>query len=110
MIGHLLNRSATVYRPATVTDDVGGQTVTLEAAGAVRVKIGQPSVNERRMADQWTADLTHVVHLHRSADVRRGDQLDAGDGHRLRVLSVVQDSRRSYLRAECEAFQPEGAG
>ena len=109
MIGHLLNRTVDVHRPSTATDEVGGQTVTLQDVGTARVKIGQPTTEERRTAGQWEAELTHVVHAHRGADIQRGDQLDPGDGYRLRVLATIQDSHRTYLRADCEAFQPEGS-
>lgn len=108
MIGHLLTRTADVYRPSTATDAVGGQTVTLEAAGTVRVKAGQPTTEERRTAGAWAAELTHVVHSARGTDIRRGDQLDLGGTLRLRVLATIEDSHRTYLRADCEAFQPEG--
>ena len=108
MIGHLLNRRVTVLRPVITTDEVGGQAVALEPAGTIPVKIGQPRPDERPLGDQWGARLTHVAHTLATADVRRGDQLDAGDGWRLRVLAVITNSHRSYLRAECEAFQPEG--
>jgi head-tail adaptor len=109
VIGHLLNRTATVRRPSTAADEVGGQTVTLEDAGTLRVKVGQPSAEERQTADQWGARLTHVVHAHRAADIRRGDELDVGEAHLLRVLAVITDSRSTYQRAECEAFQAEGS-
>jgi head-tail adaptor len=109
VIGHLLNSTVTVYRPSTVTDAVGGQTVTLASVGTVRAKVGQPSAAEMRTAGQWAAQLTHTVHAHRDADLERGDELDTGAAGRLRVLAIVQDSHRTYLRADCEAFQPEGS-
>jgi head-tail adaptor len=108
VIGHLLNSTADVYRPSTATDAVGGQTVTLAAVGTVRAKVGQPTAAERRTAGQWAAQLTHVVHAARGTDIRRGDELDTGATDRLRVLAIVQDSHRTYVRADCEAFQPEG--
>ena len=113
MIGHLLNRTATVLRPSSATDDVGGQAVTLEAVGTVRIKVGQPTAQEQMVGDQWGARFTHVAHVLASADVERGDEIDGAVVHnargRLRVLAVHGDSRDTYRRLECEIYQPEGA-
>lgn len=105
MIGHLLNTTATVYRPAFAADGRGGRTTTFTAAGTVRVKVGQPTAAEGVIAGRDGAMLMTPVHLAYSADVRRGDELDAGGPRRLRVLGVVSDSRRTYKRADCEAVQ-----
>lgn len=111
MIGHLLNRTATVYRPSSTTDEVGGQTVTLAAAGTVRIKVGQPTAEERMQGDQWGGRLTHVAHVLAGADVERGDELEvtrvAGSSARgrLRVLAVSGNSHDSYRRLELEAYE-----
>jgi hypothetical protein len=114
MIGHLLNRTLTVWRPETVVDDVGGQTVTFAQAGTVRAMVSQPTPAEQSIGDhQWGAELTHVVHALADADVRRGDELggdlpsDVPASRRLRVLAVVRNSRETYTRASCEVTQAE---
>jgi hypothetical protein len=108
VIGHLLNRTLAVWRPTTASDGVGGQTVTLVAAGQVRAMVSQPTAEERAEADQWAAELSHTVHLLPGADVRRGDEL-RGAGQVFRVLAAVSNSRDTYLKAPAsELAQPEG--
>lgn len=113
MIGHLLNQRATVYRPTTTTDAVGGQSVALTAVGTVRVMVGQPSTEERLQGDQHGGRLTHVGYVLPATDVERGDELAVeGDTSsargRLRVLAVSTNSRESYRRLDLEAYQHEG--
>jgi hypothetical protein len=116
VIGHLMTHRATVHRPSTVTDEVGGQTVTYAVvASGVRVKVGQPSAEERLQGDQWGARLTHVGHTFVTANIGRGDELvvtpalpDVPARGRLRVLAVSTDSHGTYRRLELEAYQPEG--
>lgn len=106
MIRHLLNKTLIVYRPSYATDAVGGRTRTRVQVGTVRAQVNQPSAAEREVAAQLGAMLTHVVYTLTSANVERGDELDA-DGTLLRVLAVVTNSRRTYARLECEAVQSE---
>jgi SPP1 family predicted phage head-tail adaptor len=107
MIGHLLNSAVTVYRPAYVADGRGGRTETTAAVGTLRAKVDQPSATEQMVAAQMGATLTHVVHVAYEADVRRDDEIDVGEGRRLRVLAVVSDSHRTYKRVECRVIQGE---
>ena len=115
-IDHLLNRELTVWRPSTDTDDVGGQTLTWAEIGPVPVMVSQPRADERTVAGQAGAQLSHVVHTRSTADVARGDELagdlpsDIPEGHRLRVLAVVSDSRGTYRRLATEAVQAEPGG
>lgn len=105
MIRHLLNSTATVYRPAFAADGRGGRSTTFSGVGTVRVKVGQPSAEEREIAARGGATLSYVVHAPYGTDVRRGDELDVGGPRRLRVVSVVTDSHLSYLRIGCEVMQ-----
>lgn len=105
MIGHLLNSSVTVYRPLFAADGRGGRIKTMAAVGTIRAKVDQPAAAERAVAAQEGATLTHVVHAAYSADVDRGDELDVGGPRRLRVLAVVNNSRRTYKRLECQVIQ-----
>lgn len=108
MIGHLLNRTLTVHRPATAADGAGGQTVALVKTGTVRAKVDQPTATERTEGDQWGAEHSHTIRFLRDADVRRGDELTGG-GQRFRVLATVTDSHATYLKAPAsELTQPEG--
>ena len=111
MIGHLLKQTLSVHRPKTAPDGAGGHTVEFSAMGTVQAQVNQPSAEERQVAQQQGAWLSHVVHLLPGADVRRGDELsgeipsDVPAGHRLRVISTVTNSRETYLRAGCEVVQ-----
>lgn len=105
MIGHLLNSAAVVYRPSFTADGRGGRATSWSTVGTIRVKVGQPSAEEREIAARGGADLTHVIHASHGVDVRRGDELDVGGPRRMRVVSVVTDSHRSYLRIGCEVMQ-----
>lgn len=107
MIDPLLNVTLTVYRASRVSDGAGGRTTTFDDVGTIRAQVSQPSADERAAAAQLGANLTHVVHTRRAANVERGDELDAGGPRRLRVLAVVSNSRTTYKRLECEVVQGE---
>lgn len=107
MIGHLLNTELTVYRASYVADGAGGRTKTFASVGTIRAQVSQPTAAERQVAAQMGALLTHVVHTTEDADVERGDELDNGGARRLRVVGVVQNSRTTYKRLECEVTQGE---
>lgn len=105
MIGHLLNTTVTVYRPAFAADGRGGRTTTFSSVGTVRAKVGQPTATEGVIAGRDGAMLLTPVHLAYSADVQRGDELETDGPRRLRVVAVVSNSRRTYKRADCEVVQ-----
>lgn len=115
MIGHLARTPLTVWRPSTTSDGAGGQVTTYTLAGHIRAQVSQPNAEERMLAAQAGAELSHVVHAVAGVDVRRGDELDGPvpsplpDGHRLRVLAVIANSRSTYTRIECEVIQTEGS-
>lgn len=111
MIRHLLNRTLTVHRIDSSADDgMGGQTVSRSQVGTVRAQVNQPGAEDREriLAQQASANLSHIVHVPNGADVHRGDQLggdlpsDVPDGARLRAIVVLSNSRDTYLRVECE--------
>lgn len=107
MIRHLLNRDLTVHRSTAADDGAGGQTVTWDTAGTIKVQVNQPTAQERLLAQQAGSLLTHVVHTVHTADVHRGDELggdlpsDVPSGRRLRVTAVIANSRDTYRRLEC---------
>jgi len=114
-IAHLCITALTVHRPSTVADGIGGTTVTYSQVGEIKAQVSQPTPEERMLAQQAEANLSHILHKVHGSDVRRGDELD-GDlpsdvpaGHRLRVVSAVSNSRSTYTRLECETTQAEGA-
>lgn len=107
MIAHRLNSELTVYRATYVDDGAGGRTRTFGEVGVIRAQVSQPSAQERMAAGQEGALLMYVVHTTADADVEREDELDTGAGRRYRVKAVLQDSRRTYKRLECEVTQGE---
>lgn len=113
MISHLLLQTLSVWRPETVDDGAGGQVATFVPAGTIRGQVNQPTVAERQLAQQFGANLTHVVHAMPHVDVRRGDELggqipsDVPMGHRLRVIGTRTNSRVTYLGIECEVTAVE---
>ena len=109
MIAHLLNTTVTVYRATYAADGAGGRTSTMASQGTVRAKVGQPAQVEGIIAGRDGAMLLTPVHVEFAADVQRGDHLDTGGDRRLRVVAVVNDSRRTYKRADCEVIQSASA-
>lgn len=105
MIDHLLNSKVTVYRPALSSDGRGGRTSSMSSVGTLRVKIGQPSTEEREIAARSGSTLTHVLHAVYGSNVKRGDEIDIGGARRLRVVDVVTNSHQSYARLGCEVVQ-----
>jgi SPP1 family predicted phage head-tail adaptor len=105
MLRNFMNATLTVYRGAFAADGRGGRSKTMGEVGTVRARVSQPSAQERFVAGQMDAKLTHVVHVEYGADVQRGDELDAGDARRMRVMAVMNDSSRTYRRLECELVQ-----
>lgn len=107
MIRHRLNSSLTVYRASYAADGAGGRTKTFASHGTIRAQVNQPTAQERMVAAQLGADLSHVIHTTSTADVERGDELDAGGPRRLRVMAVIQNSRMTYKRLECQVVEGE---
>ncbi len=105
MIAHRLNSTLTVYRATYADDGAGGRTKTFASVGTIRAQVNQPGATERLAAAQLGAELSHVVHTIFTADVEEGDELDAGGPRRLRVRAVLNDSRETYKRLECEVVQ-----
>ena len=107
MIGHRLNSELTVYRTTWSDDGAGGRTGAEASQGTIRAQVSQPTAEERATAQQMGANLAYVVHTTTTANVERGDELDDGGARRLRVLAVLQNSRATYKRLECEVVQGE---
>jgi hypothetical protein len=106
---HELPDTLEVWRPTTVPDDLGGQTVTLvRQQPDVPAKISQPAAVEQIEAQQAGSSMIMIVHFRPDADIRRGDELRRGDGDNLRVKYTIMPSEPAYLRADCEQIQPEG--
>jgi SPP1 family predicted phage head-tail adaptor len=97
-----------VWRPTTVADDSGGETVTMVQQASVRAKVSQPAAAEQIEAQQAGSTMTMIVHMRPDADVRRGDELRRVDADVLRVKYTIAPSEPVYLRADCEQIQPEG--
>ena len=111
MIDHLMTHTLSLWRSTNVEDAGGGQTETTVQIGTTRAKVNQPTPEEIQLAGTWGARLSHVVHTPEYVDIRRGDEFggelpsEVLAGYRLRVLSVVSDSHRTYRRCLCEVTQ-----
>jgi head-tail adaptor len=106
-VGHLLNSSAEVWRQLRSDDGMGGWNLDWASVGVARARFSQPSAAERVIAAQNGADLSHVVHLADTADVRRGDELRRGTKI-FEVIAVYEPSMPgTYLRADCKFRQGE---
>lgn len=104
-IARLLNTSVEVWRDVRTPDGMGGWVTGWSKVTDLRARISQPSATERVLADQNGADLSHVVYLLPTVDVRRGDQLHTA-GRQFDVLSVFEPSEPgTYLRADCRVRQ-----
>lgn len=105
-IGHLLNRTLQVWRPAPGEGDgLGGRRITYVDTGrTVKAKVDQPSDSERMLAQQAGSEHTHTVYLLPGADVTRGDELRGG-GQTFRVTATLQPSSPVYLKAPCKLIQ-----
>ncbi len=104
-VARLLNSSAEVWREGRIPDGMGGSITGFALLTTVRARFSQPSATERVIAAQNGADLSHVVYLLPSADVRRGDQLRS-TGQIFTVLATYEPSvPGTYLRADCKARQ-----
>lgn len=101
MIGHLLNADLVVYRPSYSADGRGGRSKSFAELDTIRGQVCQATAQERLVASQLGAKLTHVVYAAAGVDVDRGDELDDGGARRLRVVDVLADSRATYTRLEC---------
>jgi hypothetical protein len=106
MIRHLLNASVDVYRPTFTSDGRGGLTRETSKVGTIRARVMHlPRQREEYTGGRMGDVLTDIVHALPDADVRRGDELDDGSARRLRVVSVVLDSGRTYKRIDCQELQ-----
>lgn len=106
-IGHLLNARVEVWRAVLADDGGGGQIETWEPQGTQPARLSQPSSAQREAGDQLGAELTHVVYLRPSADVRRGDELRRAE-QGLQVRAVFEPSvAGTYRRADCTSRQAE---
>jgi head-tail adaptor len=104
-IARMLNTSVNVWREARTSDAMGGYTTVWADTGSVRCRASQPSATERVVGAQNGSDLSHVVYLLPTADVRRGDQLRRGT-EVFEVLATFQPSESGvYLRADCRLRQ-----
>jgi head-tail adaptor len=106
VIARLLNASAEVWRATRTSDGMGGWVGGWTKVGSVRARFSQPSATERVQGAQNGADLSHVVYLMPTADVRRDDELRMGS-RVFEVLATFEPSEPgTYLRADCKLRQP----
>ena len=107
MIGHLLNRTVTVWREERTETGSGGWTTEWVDKGSRKVRVSQPSAAERLVADRAGAALDAHVYAAHDADIGRGDQLRSS-GETYRVTATISPSVPGvYLRADCEHIQTQ---
>lgn len=76
-----------IWRPTTVDDGIGGQTVTLVLMATERGDVRQLSGREQIEAQRAGAEHTHTGFFRQRADIARNDELVRG-ADRLRVVTV----------------------
>lgn len=105
MIGHLLNRTATLWRSVDVDDGMGGSSPSWQQQGTVDVRLSSPSPSERSAAAQEGVQVDHDVYLLPDVDVRRGDRLVDGD-LTVEIVSVTVPSVSSHHQKATAKEEP----
>ena len=104
-VGHLLVDTTDQWRPTPTADAAGGQSVVRVHLGSLRCRRRQPIVTvEGELGAQDVANVTDVVYLPPTADVRRNDELHFG-ADVLDVHAVYTPSLPVYRRADCRSRQ-----
>ena len=106
----LLNRDYTIYPKVRTSDGQGGWTESYEPVGtAVRGRMRPVSGSERESASQYGRDITHVLYVPATVDIRRGDMV-AGGGITVEVLGIREPSQAAHhLEIDCLERQLEAA-
>ena len=104
----LLNRDYTIYPKVRTSDGQGGWTESYEPVGtAVRGRMRPVSGSERESASQYGRDITHVLYVPATVDIRRGD-LVAGGGITVEVQGVREPSQAGHhFEVDCLETQKE---
>lgn len=113
----LLNNDFTHWRRRRTPDGQGGWVIDYpdELAKTVRGRIRPASSREREVAASEEREVTHVFYCQASADVRRGDRLQATSPGSDYVLTVEVDALREpslageHLEFDCNERQQEVA-
>lgn len=98
----MFRRPLTLWRPKASDDGAGGQSETFSQVGTdpLKAKVDQPTADDRLVAEQAGASLTHSIYFNGVVDVRRGDELrDLATDERWHVFSVVRPSTPVYTKA-----------
>jgi len=108
LIDALYIHSLAVTRKARASDGQGGWTETWGTVATISGRIRPASANERILARQQQAEISHVFYCAASVDVTRGDRL-AGEGRTWDVIAVREPSHaRHHLEIDCLERQIEG--
>lgn len=109
-IESLFNNTFSVYRKTRVHDGQGGwgyaypETATSTVEGRMR----PASAAEMTIALQRQAEISHVLYVLASEDIRRGDRITGDDGT-WDVIAVREPSRADHhLEIDCYERQIEG--
>jgi len=108
LIDALYIHSLAVTRKARTSDGQGGWTETWGTVATISGRIRPASANERILARQQQAEISHVFYCATSVDVTRGDRL-AGEGRTWDVIAVREPSHAGHhLEIDCLEWQIEG--
>lgn len=108
LLEKLLISEFTPSRLSRAQDGQGGWTRTWSEATAFDGRLRPASVEERTLAAQQQAQISHVLYAAGDEDIRRGDRV-VGEGRTLEVVAVREPSHAGHhLEIECREIQVEG--
>ncbi len=103
----LLNQDYAIHRKVRASDGQGGWSEAWTELATVRGRLRPVSAEERTIADEVEAEVTHVLYTLASEDIARGD-IVAGAGRTVRVLAVREPSQAGHhLQIDCRELQQE---
>jgi len=91
-VTHLLNKVVTIRRKTRTADAQGFIEVEADLATSIKARISPASGNERLIAAQKGADVTHAGYFEPTQDIKRGD-IVVENSDRFEVLFVLDPSK-----------------
>ena len=108
LIEALYNHTWTLTRKTRTGNGHGSFPVTETSVGTVRGRMRPASANERTLAAQRQAEVSHVFYCGADEDVMRDDAL-SGQGRTWRVVAVRDPSHAGHhLEVDCIEMQKAG--
>ena len=97
-VTHLLNKVVTIRRKTRTSDGQGFIEAEADLATGVKARISPASGNERVVAAQEGADVTHAAYFEPTQDVKRGD-IVVESSDRFEVLFILDPSKTHHRKA-----------